>query len=87
MSIYIKELKNYSRKSILDILQNNEKVLDKLLKFDIVKFTNEGYQFNYGGVIIIKNIVINVYPKYITSKDNIKEDFKQVINVIKKYNK
>ncbi|MBQ6100261.1 MAG: LlaJI family restriction endonuclease [Methanobrevibacter sp.] len=86
-NVYIKELKYYSKKDILEILQDNQKVLDELLKYDIVKFTNDSYQFNYVGVIIIENIVINVYPKYITSKDNIKEDFKQVINVIKKYNK
>lgn len=73
--------------NILEILQNDEKALDELLKFDIVKFTNDGYQFVYVGVIIIDNIVINCYPKYITSKDNIKNDFKQIIRVIKKYNK
>lgn len=86
-NVYIRELKYYSRKNILEILQNDEKVLDKLLKFDIVKFTNDGYQFDYVGVIIIENIIINVYPKYITSEDKIKSDFKQVIRVIKKYNK
>ena len=86
-NVYIRELKYYSRKNILEILQNNEKALEKLLKFDIVKFTNEGYQFAYVGVIIIENIIVNVYPKYIPSKDNIKWDFKQVIQVIKKYNK
>ena len=67
-NVYIKELKYYSRRNILEILQNDEKVLDKLLKFDIIKFTSDGYQFNYVGVIIIENIIINVYPKYITSK-------------------
>lgn len=86
-NIYIKELKYYSRRKILKILQNDEKALDKLLKFDIVNFTNEGYQFVYVGVIIIENIIINVYPKYITSENNIKSDFKQIIRVIKKYNK
>lgn len=86
-NIYVRELKYYSRRNILEILENDEKVLDKLLKFDIVKFTNDGYQFDYVGVIIIENIIINVYPKYITSQENIKNDFKQVIRVIKKYNK
>lgn len=61
--------------------------MDKLLKYDIVKFTNDGYQFVYVGVIIIENIILNIYPKYITSESNIKKDFKQVINVVKKYNK
>ena len=48
-NVYIKELKYYSRRNILEILQNDEKVLDKLLKFDIIKFTSDGYQFNYSG--------------------------------------
>ncbi|MDO5859103.1 LlaJI family restriction endonuclease, partial [Methanobrevibacter sp.] len=86
-NIYVRELKYYSRKNILDILENDENALDKLLKFDIVKFTSDGYQFSYVGVIIIENVIINVYPKYITSQENIKNDFKQVIRVIKKYNK
>ncbi|MBE6498053.1 MAG: LlaJI family restriction endonuclease [Methanobrevibacter sp.] len=85
-NVYIKELKYYSRRKILEILQNDENVLDKLLKYDIVKFTNDGYQFVYVGVIIIENIILNIYPKYITSESNIKADFKQVINVVKKYN-
>ena len=86
-NVYIKELKYYSRRKILEILQNDENVLDKLLKYDIVKFTGDGYQFVYVGVIIIEEIIVNVYPKYITSKDNIKADFKEIIQVIKKYNK
>ncbi len=86
-NVYIRELEYYSRGSILEILQNDENVLDKLLKFDIVKFSDGVYQFDYVGVIIIEDLIINVYPKYITSKANIKGDFKQVIRVIKKYNK
>lgn len=86
-NIYIKELKYYSRKNILEILENNENVLDNLLKYDIVKFTSDGYQFSFVGIIIIENIIVNVYPKYITSQKDIKRDFKQIIQVIKKYNK
>lgn len=86
-NVYIKELKFYSKRKISEILQNDENILNKLLKYDIVKFKNDGYQFVYVGVIIIEDIIINVYPKYITSEDNIQADFKQVIHVIKKYNK
>lgn len=84
-TVYIKELKHYSKSQILEII--DEKAFEKLLKYDIVKFSNDGYQFDYVGVIIIENIILNVYPKYITSNENIKNDFKQVIQVIKKYNK
>ncbi len=86
-NVYIKELKYYSRRKILEILQNDENILDKFLKYDIVKFTSDGYQFVFVGVIIIENIIINVYPKYITSENNIQADFKEIIQVIKKYNK
>lgn len=86
-NVYIRELKYFSKKHILEILQNDEKILNKLLKFDFVKLTKEGYQFRYVGVIILENIVLNIYPKYISSEKNIKNDFKQIIRVIKKYNK
>ena len=86
-NIYIKELKYYSKRKILELLDNDENILNKLLKYDTVRFTNDGYQFVYVGIIIIGGIIINVYPKYINSETNIKDDFKQVIHVIKKYNK
>lgn len=42
------------------------------------------YQFKYVGVIIIDKLVINCYPKYFTNYSN--ENFKQIVQVIKKYN-
>lgn len=85
--IYIKELKHHTKKEILGKLDNNEEILNKLIKNNFIKEENEQYYFNYVGVIIIGNIVIKVYPKYVPdseTENNIKNHFKQVIKVIKK---
>ena len=85
-SVYIKELKPYSKDYLENLLGNNENVLNALLKYDIVKFSENSYQLNYVGVIIVSETVINCYPKYIKNEDNIENDFKQVLQVLKKYN-
>lgn len=85
--VYIKELKHHTKKEILGKLDNNEEILNKLIKNNFIKEENEQYYFNYVGVIIIGNIVIKVYPKYVPdseTENNIKNHFKQVIKVIKK---
>lgn len=85
--VYIKELKHHSKKEILEKLDNNEEILNKLIKNNFMKEENEQYAFNYVGVIIIGNLVIKVYPKYVPDSEteiNIKNHFKQVIKVIKK---
>ena len=84
-SVYIKELKYYSKDYVENLLGNNEKLLNTLLKYDIVNFNGESYQFSYVGVIILDNIVLNIYPKYIKNEENIEKDFKQTLQVIKKY--
>ena len=68
---------------ILEII--SEKDFDKLLKYAILskKEDRQTYQFNYVGVIIIDDLVINCYPKYFSEKNE--KEFKQVIKVIKKY--
>ena len=83
-TVYIKELKRYSKSQILQII--DEKSFDKLAKYSIIIRDDDSYQFNYVGVIIVDNIVINCYPKYIPDENRIEEDFKQTIKVIKKYN-
>ena len=80
---FIKELKHYSRSYLLDIFDEN--TFNKLLKLSFLKIEEDSYKFNYVGVIIVDDIVINLYPKYIPGQDNIENDFKEVINVIKKY--
>ena len=83
-TVNIREWKPYSRNKLLNLLDNNEYTLEKLLKYAIVKKEDELYQFNYVGVIIIDKLVINCFPKYFTNYSL--EEFKQVIKVIKKYN-
>ena len=85
-SVYIRELKGYSKDYLENLLGNNENVLNALLKYDIVKFFDNEYHVNFVGVLIVGESVINCYPKYIKNEDNIENDFKQVLHVIKKYN-
>ncbi|RAP50970.1 MAG: hypothetical protein BZ136_00290 [Methanosphaera sp. rholeuAM74] len=84
-SIYIRESEHYSKKYLIDLL--GQSVHDKLLNQAVITYdaVNDTYQFNYVGVIIIDEMVINCYPKYIHEKSSIHDDFKQVINVIKRY--
>ncbi|WP_405267803.1 LlaJI family restriction endonuclease [Methanobrevibacter sp.] len=81
---YIQELKHYSKAEILEII--DEKSFDKLLKYAIITKDECSFQFKFVGVIIIDEVVLNCYPKYIPNKDNIEDDFKQTVRVIKKYN-
>ena len=84
--MYVRELEPYSEEYLIDLL--GVSVYNKLSNLDIVKFdgnTNE-YQFDYVGVIILDDKVINCYPKYIRNTENLRYDFKEVMRVIKKYN-
>ena len=71
----------------MEIIGNKEKIFNQLQEYSVIDKENDLYHFKYVGVIIIENCVINCYPKYISSKDKISTDFKQVLNVIKKYKK
>jgi hypothetical protein len=84
--IYFKELAEYDKFDILEKLENNEIILDKLLNHPIVKSNKGIYKFQYVGIIVIDDVVIKCYPKYIPNEENIDDDFKEIINVIKKYN-
>lgn len=86
-SVFIREMEHYSKSKIMEIIGNNEKIFNQLQEYAVIDYENELYHFKYVGVIIIENCVINCYPKYISNKDNISSDFKQVLNVIKKYKK
>ena len=85
--IFIKEEKKYSKSDILTRLDNDSKVFDKLLKNGIIVPVNRKYKVKYVGLILIEQHIINCYPKYITNKKNIENDFKQVLHVIRKYNR
>ncbi|AWX31832.1 LlaJI family restriction endonuclease [Methanosphaera sp. BMS] len=84
-SVYVRQLQHYSIGYLNDLL--GEDIQEKLSYHSIVKYDagTGQYQFHYVGVIIVDDMVINCFPKYIHDKQNIKDDFKQVINVIKKY--
>ena len=83
-TVNIREWQQYSKNKLLKLLNNNEDAFNKLLKYAIIDEDGDKYQFNYVGVIIIDNLVINCHPKYFTNYSL--EEFKQVIRVIKKYN-
>ena len=83
-TVNIREWEPYSKNKLLKLLNNNEDAFNKLLKYAIIDEDGDKYQFNYVGVIIIDNLVINCHPKYFTNYSL--EEFKQVIRVIKKYN-
>lgn len=86
-TVYVKELKHYSKDYLYKLLGNDEKVLNNLLKRDIIRYDDSSYQFNFVGIIIVDEYVINCYPKYIKNENNIDKDFKQILQVIKKYNR
>ena len=87
MKQYIRELEPFHKSDILDIMGDDEEVFRKLRINKIIN-KNEGYyNFHYVGVIAVGDIVLYVYPKYIPDKNNIKEDFKEVLKVINKYNR
>lgn len=84
--IYFQELHPYEKSKILNDIKNDEKAFDKLQKYAIINNDDGDFKFMYVGVIIIDDLIIYCYPKYITNIGNIENDFKQIIKVIKKYN-
>ena len=90
-SKYFKELKNYSKSFLIEEL--NEKIFDELLnKGFIVKSKEKSetrhedcFKFDYVGLIILNDIIIHCYPKYINDEKNIVNDFKEIVKVIKRY--
>lgn len=81
--IYIRELKHYTRNDLLNII--NQNTFNNLVKTGLIKKSDDSYCFDYVGVIIADNMIINCYPKYIPDESDIKNDFTQTMRVIKKY--
>lgn len=81
--IFIKELKEYSKEFILDLI--NKESFNKLIEYDIIKRDEDTFKFNFVGLIIVDNYLIKCYPKYIPNEENIKSDYAQTMRVIKKY--
>lgn len=85
---FFREENYYSFEKFKELFKDKD-VLNHLLKKDIIKFSsNESYfKFKYVGVIIIGDELLYCYPKYIYNEDNIFDDFKQTLKVIKKFHK
>ena len=49
--------------------------------------SNKQYIFRFVGMAFYKDIIINVYPKYIKDKNRLPEKMRQVMRVIKKHQK
>lgn len=89
---YISRLKEYS---ILKVVLQSKQQKDLLDLSDsdvevIPVFDNDNqyyYVFDFVGLITIDNIVLKIYPKYIKNEKRPKEQLKQVLRIIEKYNK
>ena len=85
---FIKKLKAFG---VLKSVANNsiQRELSDLIDEDIeiteVESDEYLYVFTYVGVINIGNRVIKCYPKYITKSENLIDDMKQILKVIRKY--
>ena len=90
-TLYFKELEGYDNSDILNKLDNNENIFNKLLQSPIFVSDGEECKFQFVGIIIIEDFVINCYPKYvpvnITDEKIISDDFGQVLRILRKYEK
>lgn len=68
-------------------LFKNKDILNEFKKLDVVKYSDEDFKFEYVGIIIFGDNVLYCYPKYFPKKDVVDNDFKQIMDVIKKFNK
>ena len=90
-TLYFKELEGYDYSDILNKLDNNENIFNKLLQSPIFVSDGEECKFQFVGIIIIEDFVINCYPKYvpenIADEKIISDVFGQVLRVLRKYKK
>ena len=88
-TFYLQEWRKYTKYDILENkLEGDKEAFEKLLKYAILDEKKGKFQVKFVGVIIVNEFVINCYPKYIPEDiDEPKDDFKQVLKVIKKYRK
>lgn len=83
--ILLNKLKNYGIVKFVN--KSNEENLAEFLEKDIEDDfigDNTEYVFRYVGLLLVHNFVIKCYPKYFKTDCNF-EDFKQIIEVLKKY--
>lgn len=88
---YIRKLKEYSILKVVPFTQEQKDLTD-LNNNDIEiapveeNDSNHYYVFDYVGVITVDGVVLKIYPKYIKSTNEPKEQMKQVLKVIEKFN-
>ena len=82
-SKYFKELESYKKHYLLNEIGEN--VFEELLDRGILKSEDDRYKFKYVGLIVLKDIILNCYPKYIKNENNISNDFNEIVKVIKHY--
>ena len=70
-----------------DVLFKNKDILTEFKKLDVVKYSDDVFKFEYVGVIIFEDDVLYCYPKYFPEKKDVDDEFKEIIEVIKKFNK
>ncbi len=85
-SINFKEQKYYSLNDY-DYLFQDPNVVNQLLKGNVIKFDGNQFKFEYVGVIVIGDNVLYCYPKYIKNENYDYNHFKEVLKVLKKFNK
>lgn len=89
---YISKLKEYTILKVVP-LNKKQKDLTELNEDDIEitpvveNDTQHYYVFDYVGLVTIDSIVLKIYPKYIKNNNEPKEQLKQVLKVIEKFNK
>ena len=80
------ELFEYDESIIKEKL--NENIFNKLIqKYDFFEEKNSKYKLKYVGLMIIDNVLIKVYPKYIPNDNYVESEFKEILRVIKKSKK
>ena len=80
------ELFEYDESEIKEKL--NERVISKLIqKYDFFEQNDDKYKFKYVGLMIMDNVLIKVYPKYIPNNHFVENEFKEILRVIKKFKK
>lgn len=89
---YFKELHPYSESYLKSIIGEknffelvNKRFIVKPDK-DSEKFKNDYYKFRYVGMIILKDMILNCYPKYIPDDNAGRISFKEIVLVIKHFN-
>ena len=96
--VYVRELESYSEDYLRDLFHVNKdgfkNIIYKLSSYNLIKKSSYNiYQFKkFVGVIVIGDLIINCYPKYLPNItreniDIIEDKFKEVMKVIRKHHK